>query len=239
MGKVNLPIRLFRKFIHFFFRPEIIGFNENIPKKGGALIAANHGGYELDTFILSCITKRWIHVLYWDIYYYEDIYYYIIQFFKIIPVNIPSHKVLPGFNINNSTHIALMKKFFKKGNLVGIFPEGDSNTVWQAYQLHRFLPGVSKLAIKCEVPVIPTAIIGIIDGVSLIFKVPKEKSPSLVAIPAPIIFPKKLIIHFGEPIYFDKFYGKEVSKTQHFKNANLIRAKVGALLKTHGKDPKL
>lgn len=238
MRKKTLTIRLFRKCIHFFFRPEIIGFEENIPKNDGALIAANHGGYELDTFTLSCITPRWIHVLYWDNYYYDNWYYYIIQYFKPIPVNIPQFKVSPGLNINNPAHIEHMKKLFKSGLLVGIFPEGDSNTVWEGYRLKKFLPGVSKLSIDCQVPVIPTAIIGITDGVPLIFSVPHPKTPALTVVPAPILLPRKLIIHFGDPVYFDNYYGRTISKEQHLKNADFIRKKVVELLKTHGKGPK-
>ncbi len=239
MKKLPLAVRLFRKLIHFFFRPEIIGFEENVPKKGGALIAANHGGYEMDSYCLSCMTTRWIHVLFWDYFYYYNAYYYLLQLFKAIPLNIPHFKPAPGLNINNPSHISLMKRFFGKGNLVGIFPEGDSNRIWDGYKLHKFFPGVSKLAVGCEVPVIPTAIIGIIEGVPLIYTSREEKIPSLTAIPAPILLPKKLIMHFGAPIYFDDFHGKEISKAQHYKNASLIRKKVGKLLIEHGKNPKL
>ena len=236
MGKVSRTIWLFRKLVHFFFRPEIIGFDENIPKKGGAIIAANHGGFELDTYILSCITRRWIHVLYWDYFYYDNISYYLVKYVKPIPVNIPHFKIAPGLNINNPKHIVIMKKFFRKGHLVGIFPDGDSNTMWEGYRLHKFYPGVSKLAIGCEVPVIPTAIIGVNEGAPLLFEVKNKGTPSLLALPLPILLPKKVIIHFGAPMYFDKFYNKEVSKAQHWKNAELIRQKVAALLKEHGKD---
>ena len=239
MEKPSLTIRLFRKLVHFYFRPEIIGFDENIPKKGGALIAANHGGYELDSFFLSCMAKRIIHVLFWDYFYYHSLYFYWLQKFKAIPLNIPKFQVDPGLNINNPSHIALLKKFLKKGNLVGVFPEGNSNTIWEGYKLHKFLPGVSKLAIGCEIPVIPTAIIGIIDGAPLIFKSKEIDIPSLTAYPAPIILPKKVIIHFGKPLYFDNFYDKAISRKQHYKNAALIREKVGELIKSCGKDPKL
>jgi 1-acyl-sn-glycerol-3-phosphate acyltransferase len=132
---------LFRIFAKLFFQLKIEG-RENLPKKGGFIIAANHSS-SLDPFILTAVIPcyiRWIVV-----YEYYDLWYlkWILRKMRFIRIE------------NN-----LPKEAFgaiTQGETVGFFPEGRRTWTGNLGPARR---GVATLARITSCPVVPVAILG-------------------------------------------------------------------------------
>lgn len=148
---------IFRVLPHFlleilkkYLRVQVEGI-ENLPKKGPALIIANHSGFAgFDAVILA---------------------YIINQEMKRIP-RVLTHKM---WFLNSTTAFPARKMGFteatfengvkelKKRNLVVIFPEGENGNfkpTRKMYQLQEFKRGFLGMALTAEAPIVPTLVIG-------------------------------------------------------------------------------
>lgn len=133
-----------------YFRLEVEGI-ENIPRRGGALITANHSGYSgFDAMLLTHeihrATNRIPRTLTHHLWFLTKL------------TAIPAQKV--GF-IEASMANAL--KHLQKNNLVVIFPEGEMGNFKPSvkrYHLQPFKHGFIRMALLEQVPIIPTFIIG-------------------------------------------------------------------------------
>ena len=77
MRPVQLLRKLFPRFVRYYNRFEVRGVN-NLPKKGSAIIAANHGGgFDWDNFCLMSALEQFktdnsarkrIWLLFWDVW---------------------------------------------------------------------------------------------------------------------------------------------------------------------------
>jgi 1-acyl-sn-glycerol-3-phosphate acyltransferase len=223
--------QIFPWWAKYYHRLEVRGL-ENLPQTGTAIIAPNHsGGFDYDNFCLMSAfeTLPYAHPLrrkLWLLYddrsvVQPNIWSRWVRHFTPIPVNI-THK--GGINY------PLVDKAVERGDWIGIMPEGHSAAVYEGYRLWRFFPGVIKLHLRYKIPIIPTAMIGFVKAVQ---KVTQVYHPD--RIPAfshqqylPLIFPRKLIIHFGTPLQFPEFFDHTPDKAMLFRLANIVR---GALRK--------
>ncbi len=177
-----------------YFRMTVEG-QDNIPRKGPALITPNHSGYSgFDAFLLGHhihkATQRTARIL--------------------------THKL---WFINKTTAIPMQRMGFieatkkngihqlEKNNLVVLFPEGEYGNFkpsTKAYHLQEFKRGFIRMAIKQQCPIIPTLILGAEEThINLAqLKFTKYLRGTILPLPLNIIpLPARWHIIFMDPIY--------------------------------------
>lgn len=191
-------INLGRVMYEDYFRVEVQGF-ENIPKEGRCLIIANHTGQlPIDAILLGYamvvnpVAPRAAKGM------YE-------RFIPTIPFFSMWFTQMGGAlgDIENC------EKMLLKDEAVIVFPEGARGISkhWKKrYQMERFGNGFMYMAQKTKSPIIPVGIggceetminLGNLDLVEKWLRFPK--APVLL----PFVFPSKVIINIGKPMYFE------------------------------------
>ncbi len=168
------------------YKIEVTGL-ENVPKKGSAIIAANHLSF-LDSFFIPLVIKRRKMTYLAKADYFKS--WKTSWFFK--SVGQISCEREGGKKSQQSLEIAL--EVLDEGKLLGIYPEGTRSPDGR---LHRGRTGVARLALQAGAPVIPAGLIGT-DLVQ-----PKNKR-----------FPRltgriKVQVNFGPPLDFARHAGDE------------------------------
>ncbi|MDQ3952340.1 MAG: 1-acyl-sn-glycerol-3-phosphate acyltransferase [Actinomycetota bacterium] len=160
---------------------------ENVPKKGAAILAANHLSF-LDSFFIPLVVK-WRKVTYLaKADYFKS--WKTSWFFK--SCGQISCERGGGDKSQQSLEIAL--DVLKEGNLLGIYPEGTRSP--DGY-LYRGRTGVARLALAAGVPVIPVGLVGTEKVMPKSAKIPRLWGRT------------KVVLRFGEPIDFSRYAGKE------------------------------
>lgn len=132
-------------FLKALFRVRVIGA-ENIPRTGGAILAGNHVSY-MDPVLLWEFSPRWVHFMA-KRELFSGFVGWCLQRFYAFPVERGSA---------DRGAIATATKLLEDGELVGIFPEGTRAADGQPGEAHG---GVSFIAMRAGVPVIPVAFVG-------------------------------------------------------------------------------
>ncbi|MEO0293627.1 MAG: lysophospholipid acyltransferase family protein [candidate division WOR-3 bacterium] len=176
--KASLPYKIGRPLFYWFFKIilglKVEGLN-NVPRKGGLIIAPNHRSNYDPPIIGSVINFRPVYFLAKKGLFINKTVSAVLKSVNAIPVDTEK----PG--------VEVMKKFInllKNGEAVIVFPEGRRSLT------NEFLPpepGVGYLSIKTGAPIVPTLIIGTHESMLNHFL---RKSP--------------LFVKFGKPIYPDK-----------------------------------
>ncbi len=172
--------------LRLFFRPWARGV-ENVPRKGGAILASNHLAV-IDSFVLPLVLDR-------EIVFIGKSEYFTgsgikgrltAGFFRgvgTIPVDRSGGK---------ASEAALRTGLgrLENGGLFGIYPEGTRSPDGRLY---RGKTGVARLALEAGVPVIPVAMIN------------TDVAQPLGRAPRPV----RVGIVFGEPLDFSRYAGME------------------------------
>lgn len=193
-GGVRFGLNLTAGFYDRWFRVESSGL-ENIPRKGAAIIAANHSGtLPLDALMIWADIVR-----------------------KTDPVRVPrvvaDHFVgmLPwvGAVFTRAGAVGGSRGNFHAlldaGELIGVFPEGVpgiGKPFSERYQLQHWREGHAELAIRHQVPVIPTAVIGAEEQMPQLGRIDIHPFgiPYLPIMTSLFPLPVKYRILYGEPI---------------------------------------
>jgi len=148
LGKILYEfLRIIFSFIlTVFFRWKVTGL-DNIPKQGGVLICANHIS-NLDPPVIATAVPRALH------YMAKEELFRLWGFGQIIR-NLNAFPVRRGSADRTAIRTAL--GLLIAGKVVGIFPEGTRS---KTGILGNPEPGVSLIAARAGVPIIPTAITG-------------------------------------------------------------------------------
>lgn len=115
-----------------------------------------------------------------------------------------------------------------------VFPEGvrGSNKLFKhRYQLQRFGSGFMHLAMKHDAPIIPVGVIGMEETIRSYADIkPLAKLLGMPVAPlvVPFIFPSKVFIYFGKPLYFKNDVHKESDIKQR---VDKVKEAIDALLK--------
>jgi 1-acyl-sn-glycerol-3-phosphate acyltransferase len=127
-----------------------IEFNgvENVPERGGLIIAANHQTY-IDPFWLSLPIKRPTRYLAWSAAFGWPIIGKSLRWLGAWPL------ALEG---SDPKAIRRSLQWLRDGGAVVIFPEGGRSTA--AGSLERFKAGAVRLALEAQVPILPVTIKG-------------------------------------------------------------------------------
>jgi 1-acyl-sn-glycerol-3-phosphate acyltransferase len=160
---------------------------ENIPRKGGFIISANHASYMDHLFLYGITISRRnekLHFLakkeHFDSFHQRVWHNYT----GAIPLDRKS---------GGKAALNLAIKSLKEGRIIGIYPEGTRTL---SGKLQEAKTGVARLALAARVPVVPVGMIGNFEIL------PKGKYiPKL----------KRATVNVGKPMRFEKYYKKKVT----------------------------
>ncbi len=130
----------------FWYNPHIIG-KENIPKKGGVVIACNHK-HIMDQCLTVCATHRPISYMAKSEYFSG----HFARFFKLTGC------ICVNRNGDDEAAKLEANEVLKKGDALGIFPEGTRNKTDDI--LMPFKYGAASLACKNNAMILPVAVTG-------------------------------------------------------------------------------
>jgi 1-acyl-sn-glycerol-3-phosphate acyltransferase len=140
------------------------------------------------------------------------------------------------------------ERLLSQDQLVAVFPEGIKGIgklFKERYQLQRFgRGGFIKLALKCDAPIIPTAVVGAEEIHPMVGKITwLAKSFGIPYIPVTPTFPflgplgmvplpTKWFLVFGEPLYFNAEYGPDGAGDRILVNklAEQVRIKIQEMI---------
>jgi len=134
-------------FSHLLWKIEFYGV-ENIPERGGLIVAANHQTY-IDPFWLSLQIKRPTRYLAWSAAFRWPVVGRCLTWFGAWPL------ALEGAD---PAAIRRSLQWLREGGAVVIFPEGGRST--ETGSLERFKAGAVRLALEAQVPILPVTIKG-------------------------------------------------------------------------------
>jgi 1-acyl-sn-glycerol-3-phosphate acyltransferase len=207
---------ILKKYFKYYHRLEVIG-QDNIPD-GPAILAPNHpGGMELDIFALEhCGHKT------------REITTLIVESWHFLNHAWGRWYVGSGIplRIAGGLRYDYTDPYLKEGGehypgIVCTYPEGNVPHFRNRNSVFKYFPGVVRLALNYRAPIIPVALINFSEACPVVKIIPKEKQPDDI-ICLPFAFPLKLWIEYGEPIYLDKYYGRQLTKTEEFWIANEV-----------------
>jgi 1-acyl-sn-glycerol-3-phosphate acyltransferase len=174
--KASDPYKAGRLLFYFFFK--VLGLQiegaENVPEKGGVIIAPNHRSNYDPPLVGCCIASRPVFFLAKKGLFINRLVSWILNTVHAIPVDTEN----PGIKTTR-----IFVELLKKGKAVIIFPEG-SRSKTNEFLLPR--PGVGYLSIRNNVPVVPVLITGTHESMLNHFL---RKTP--------------FTLKFGRPIYPD------------------------------------
>ena len=210
---------LFKLLHSYYFRVESSG-HEALPEKGGAILAANHGGllpfdgamaivdvllHAEPPRLVRAIVERWAGTL---------------PFVNIFYARV-------GQVIGTRENF---RQLLRSDQLVLVFPEGVEGIRKKAaerYVLQRFNLGFVEESLRHRVPIVPTAIVGADDQSPILFNVkPLARWLGLPVFPItptfPLLgplgllpYPVKYEIRYGEPFRFYEEYPEEAARDPH------------------------
>ena len=180
----SLAVVLFKIFFHL----DVFG-RENIPAKGGFLLAANHASY-LDPPMAAAACPRVVFFLAMEALFKNKLFGHFIKSLHAFPLKSHCADLM-------ALRWAIAK--LKSGKIVVIFPEGRRSV---GGQLHEPLTGVGLLAVKANAPVVPV----FIEGTDRAMPAGGES----------IRFFSKVRVHFGTPIYPEN--SRDVLEKRHYEN---------------------
>lgn len=184
-------------FIKAIVKPVMLGLYriraeglEDVPKKGAAIIAANHVSF-LDSFFIPLVIKRRKMTYLAKADYFKS--WKTSWFFK--SVGQISCERAGGSKSQQSLEIAL--DVLKQGHLLGIYPEGTRSPDGRLY---RGRTGVARLALTSGAPVVPVGLIGTDEVMPKAAKLPRLTGRIPVR------------VRFGKPLDFSRYRGQEADR---------------------------
>ena len=139
---------IIKSYIKILYNPKVYG-KENIPKEGSVVLVGNHKS-NIDPLLVCTENKRVVHFL-----AKKELYKNILL--KKFMENVSTIQIDRDKNDTNAIKEAI--KTLKKGEILGIFPEGKRNTS-KTEILLPLKQGTVSLAKKTKSALIPFAIVG-------------------------------------------------------------------------------
>jgi len=156
---------------------------ENIPPKGGLIIASNHESY-FDFICFTAVCPRRVYYLAGEVFFKKWWWRPLVKLTGQIRVD--RDLADKSKSINQAVEI------LSKGNALGIFPEGTRSADGK---LQKAYTGIAKIALTAKAPVIPVGTIGTYEIMSR-----HENKPH---------FNKKCKIKIGKVIDLKEYYSQK------------------------------
>lgn len=193
---------IFRCIFKMYFRLRVVGY-ENIPSEGACIIVANHSSF-LDPLLICTVVPRIIHYIAFAYFYYHPLLYWYCKRVYCIPIK------------KDGNDISTLKKalrLLKKGEVVGIFPEGERSATGE---VGKGLPGAALIALRAKVPILPVGIQGAYEAFPKGSTFPK---------------PKPITLIFGEPFPIEAYIHVDKKNTNELQEetTNVIMSKIAQL----------
>ena len=166
--------------LRIMYRIRTLGM-ENVPETGGAVLVANHVSW-VDGLLLPYILRRPIRMIAWAEFLKHPWVNWFTRAMGVIPIGSTRKSVVQS--------IRAAREALRRGDLIGIFPEGS---ITRTGQLQEFQPGFLSILKDADAPVIPVYLDGLwgsifsFEGGRFFWKWPRR-------------WPYPIAIYFGRPI---------------------------------------
>ncbi|HHT9126493.1 MAG TPA: lysophospholipid acyltransferase family protein [Candidatus Brocadiia bacterium] len=174
----RLPI-IFIKFVAYIYFKLFHGIKfygaENVPENGPVLLVANHVSF-YDPIVVGIGQKRWVRFMTLEGYFHVPVLSTIIRLCGAFPVN--------QSKVDKRTFSEAIKTL-KKGDVLGIFPEGGRSPDGQ---VHDAKPGIALIAVRAHALIVPVTITGAFEAW------PRTRMFPL---------PKRICVHYHKPMTLD------------------------------------
>ncbi len=171
--------------LRFLFRVRVEGA-EHVPGGGAAILASNHVSFS-DSIFLPMVLRRRVTFVAKAEYFEDPRTAWFFRAMGQIPI-----KREGGSAARRA--LASAEDVLRGGGLFGIYPEGTRSPDGRLYRGHT---GVARLALKCQVPVLPVAMIGT-----------REAQP--IGQVKPNFF-VPITVRIGRPLTFERCYDRPTS----------------------------
>jgi 1-acyl-sn-glycerol-3-phosphate acyltransferase len=218
----KIALSLFSGIYNKYFRVETHGI-ENVPDSGPVLIVANHSGQlPIDGTLVAYALANRKHAP-------RSPRAMIERFFPTVPFvgNVLNQM---GAVLGDPTNCA---KMLENGEAVIVFPEGirGSGKLYKdRYQLQRFGSGFVRLAMDHNTPIVPVGVVGCEETIPAIADIkPLAKLLGIPYVPValPVVFPAKVHLCFGKPIYFDN---QDLTEEQIVRRVEKVKKSINDLI---------
>jgi 1-acyl-sn-glycerol-3-phosphate acyltransferase len=200
----------------------------NIPRRGPALIVANHRSF-VDPFLLGAAVPRTINFLAASFVFKLPGFGQLASQTGAIPVDIAGgRRAMPA--------LERVVDCLRKGQVVGIFPEGVASFRKGAEGIARFQMGFVKALAAArmpELPVIPCAIVG--EGERALAELPPalmrliDRSGQFANSATELRVPRQVWVGVGKPLMLGQLLGDEPEKPQLQAATEAVRSQVHQL----------
>ena len=170
-------------FMLVFVRVKVEG-RENVPRRGPVILASNHRSF-LDSFFIPLVMRRRVTFVAKAEYFDDAKTAWFFRSCGQIPIRREGGSASERA-LSSATDV------LHSGKVFGIYPEG---TRTRDGMLHRGHTGVARLAMGCNVPIIPVGLVGTDEVQPIDSRLPK-------------LF-RHVTIRFGEPIDPARYSGRE------------------------------
>ncbi len=170
-------------FIRVFVRVRVVG-RENLPRRGAVILASNHRSF-LDSIFIPLVVHRRVTFVAKAEYFDNAKTAWFFRSCGQIPIRREGGSA-------SARALASATDVLRSGNVFGIYPEG---TRTRDGLLHRGHTGVARLALGCDVPIVPVGLIGTDDVQPVDSRFPK-------------LF-RHVVVRFGEPIDPARYGGRD------------------------------
>ena len=180
----------------------------NVPKRGPAVVAANHQSFCDSLFIPLAVTRRVTYLAkaeYFDSWKTAWFFHAVGQ----IPVR-------RGGGDAAERALATAREVLGRGRIVGLYPEGTRS---EDRLVHRGRTGVARLALECGVPVIPVGV----DGTDRVQPIGSRRFRPF----------QRVTIRFGPPMHLERpapLEGAAAAEDQRAIDSTALRAFTDALM---------
>lgn len=118
----------------------------------------------------------------------------------------------------------------KAGDQMCIYPEESYHSFRHRYTLFQFSPQVIRYARAANVPIVPTAVVGVEEAAPVFLGFKPTEVPLHIPLHLPLILPAKVTLAFGEPVTVAELQADLVAPVTDEALADALRQRVAALL---------
>jgi 1-acyl-sn-glycerol-3-phosphate acyltransferase len=170
-------------FVRVFVRVRVEG-RDNVPRRGPVILASNHRSF-LDSIFIPLVVRRRVTFVAKAEYFDDAKTAWFFRSCGQIPIRREGGSA-------SERALASATEVLRAGDIFAIYPEG---TRTRDGLLHRGHTGVARLALRCNVPIVPIGLVGTDDVQPVDSRFPKLFRP--------------VTIRFGEPVDPGRYSGRE------------------------------